>query len=536
VAYGGWREGGYRDIYVYDRDSGETRRITADRFFDTAPTWTPDGRYIIFSSDRDDVFNLYAHDTDTGSLHQVTNVLGGAFEPTVSHDGSRVAYVGYSANGYDVWIMKLDPSRWLPVMPSIADYPAMRDPKPDLPGVRDRSATLSSRRYQPHRTFFPRTIMPTALEFQSSAFGTDLGVSTAIRDVLGLHSLTGTFRYLMPYRVPVGSLSYTYNRLLPTLSLGFGRGFSVHSGGFTRYDYDHPGSLEDGTPSQSYVVQGYEELITRFSGYMGVPVVRHPRHSASASAAYRFTRYSNLDAGDASVDPNAPATSFPEVGDLAQVDLGMSYDNQESVRFGYTADTGRRIFAGFSVFDEALGGHYGDLQVSASYTERVGMPWRGHQVLALRLAGGASAGGLRRRGAFSVGGLNDEQDVVRTMLTRTPFSTAGALRGYPPGAFRGQYYSVLNTEYRIPIADVDRGVGTVPVFLRRIALNPFVDAGSAWSGGLEWSDIHFGVGAVLAFVFRIGYGDTVSLWLEYAHGFDDELGLDVFRAVAARTF
>ena len=64
-----------------------TRRITADRFLDLTPTWSPDGRYLLFSSDRDQVFNVYAHDLETGALAQVTNVIGGAYQARPSPDG-----------------------------------------------------------------------------------------------------------------------------------------------------------------------------------------------------------------------------------------------------------------------------------------------------------------------------------------------------------------------------------------------------------------------------------------------------------------
>lgn len=535
VAYSGWREGGYRDIYIYDRQSGETERITADRFLDLTPTWTPDGRHVIFTSDRDRVYNLYAYDVEAGELHQVSNVLGGAFDPQVSHDGTRVAYVGYSAAGYDLWVMKLDPERWLPTMPAITDLPEVRDPKPPIPGQDGRPLSQKSKRYRAYRTFFPRTIFPTALDFASSQFGTDLGLTTSIVDVMGFHSLVGNFRYLLSHRVPVGSVSYAFNRLLPSFSLGFGRGFDPRRG-FVRYDYDHQGTLPDGTAAESYEVRGYREQVTRFEGAMGLPVVRHPRHAVSASARYRFTRYTNLDAGDDAVDPNAPAASLPEVGDIAQITLTMAYDNQEPVRFSVGAETGRRISTSMSVLDEALGGQYGDLQVTSAWTERIRMPWRGHQVLALRLAGGASAGGLRRRGAFFVGGMSENQDVIRSLITRSPFTTRGALRGYAPGAFRGRYFATLNTEYRIPVADVDRGLGTLPLFLRSISVNPFADAGGAWSSTLTADDLKWSLGAALVILFRVGYGDSISLFLQYAHGFDPDEGLDVFRAVVARSF
>ena len=61
----------------------------------------------------------------------------------------------------------------------------------------------------------------------------------------------------------------------------------------------------------------------------------------------------------------------------------------------------------------------------------------------------------------------------RSLLARTPFSQTRLLRGYRSGQFGGRYFFVSNMEYRIPLADTDRGLGTLPMFMRRI---------SAWRG------------------------------------------------------
>jgi hemolysin activation/secretion protein len=164
------------------------------------------------------------------------------------------------------------------------------------------------------------------------------------------------------------------------------------------------------------------------------------------------------------------------------------------------------------------------------------MPWRGHQVLAMRLGAGASAGGLRGLGAFRVGGPTQQEDVIQTFLRRSAFGEAGALRGFSPGAFRGTYYLVLNTEYRIPLADIERGMGALPGFLRRVTAIPFLDYGGAWNGAITRTKLSFGLGASLVFSFRIGYRETIDLFLTYAHGFDAKVGIDALRVLVARSF
>jgi len=226
----------------------------------------------------------------------------------------------------------------------------------------------------------------------------------------------------------------------------------------------------------------------------------------------------------------------PAVGGLGQVNFSLGYSNIRAVKFGYASETGRSAGLRVTVIDPHLGGRFGDVQVSANYTEMLRMPWRGHQVLALRISGGAAAGGLRGRGAFFIGGYSQQEDVIRTLLTRSALSEAGVLRGFQPFVYTGRYYSVINAEYRIPIADVERGLGSLPLFMRRVTMIPFTDLGGAWSRDFTRQALHWGVGAALVLSFKLGYLDAIDLFLQYAKGFDEKFGLDTFRATVAYSF
>jgi len=533
VAYSAWREGGYRDIYVYDRDSGATRRITADRFLDITPTWSPDGRYLLFCSDRDQVFNVYAHDLETGALAQVTNVIGGAFDPQVSNDGTRMVYVGYSSTGYDLWAMKFEPAAFFAPMPVQDDLPQADDPAPTLAEDRGRPSLLRSRRYQPIRTMFPRVLLPGSLDVGSSGLGTDLGVSATIRDIVGHHALSATYRHYFRFNEPTGAVDYTFSQLLPGFSAGFVRRLVVYDTQGQRFNYNNE------SPSgvlESYLLTGYRERQTSGYARISVPVIRHPMHTANAEATYEFTRLRDLDEDREAIDPNAPVSLPPAVGDIGSLNFALRYNGLRGTRHSYLEETGRSAAVNVSIVDRHLGGKYGDLKILGTYSERVRMPWRGHQVLALRLGAGASAGGLGRLGAFRVGGPVQQEDVIQTFLRRSAFGEAGALRGFSPGAFRGTYFLVLNTEYRIPIVDIERGMSALPGFLRRITAIPFLDYGGAWNGAISRAKLKIGAGASLVFSFRIGYRETVDLFLTYAHGFDHEYAIDALRFLVARSF
>lgn len=535
VAFSGFVEGGYRDIYVYDIEADDLKRVTADRHIDMSPSWSPDGRYLLFGSDRDDVYNIYAWDADVDELHQVSNVLGGAFEPRVSHDGSRLAYVGYGKNGYDLWVMDFDPRAWLPVLPSVTDLPPADDPKPQIAGQNGRPLSIDSHRYRAVDTFFPRLFFPTALDFQSSDFLTGLGFEVGVLDNLGFHTAQMALNYNLSDRIATGGIAYTFDRLWPSFTISAGRGYSNRSG-FTRYDYERP----LGDTNDSYVVNGYRERSSVVSVGTSLPVLRHIQHSANVGLGYTWRRWTNLDAKDASVDPNAPATRLPEVGDAGEVALSASYSNESdgAGRYTYGVEQGRSVSARVGVVDRRLGGDFGDINTSVSYNETIAMPWRGHQSLALRLRGGASAGGFRNRGGFCIGDYVSGGDAIRAMLGRQGFGAAGCslLRGYGVVARTGRYLARGTAEYRIPLADIDRGIGSLPFFMTRVGMIPFVDVGNTWTDPTDIRDVLVGSGAALVFSFRMGYAEGINVFLKYAHGFMREFGTDTFRLVVSTSF
>src|SRR5690606_33206600 len=66
IAAARWSRGGNYDIVVIDTAGVQLARLMADRAIDTHPTWSPDGRWVVFSSDRSGIANLYAGEVSHG--------------------------------------------------------------------------------------------------------------------------------------------------------------------------------------------------------------------------------------------------------------------------------------------------------------------------------------------------------------------------------------------------------------------------------------------------------------------------------------
>ena len=99
---------GNLDIHVLDITSRQTRRLTTHRAIDTEGTWSPDGRYIYFTSDRSGGPQVYRVSANGGTPERVTFEGSYNARPRLSPDGSRLAVVHNDRGNFRIAVMDLE--------------------------------------------------------------------------------------------------------------------------------------------------------------------------------------------------------------------------------------------------------------------------------------------------------------------------------------------------------------------------------------------------------------------------------------------
>jgi serine/threonine-protein kinase len=101
------------DIWVWDLGRTTLTRVTFDPGIDAYPVWTPDGRRVLFSSERTGARNLYWQAADgTGAVERLTESPNQQNAAAVAPDGRRLIFTELAPKtADDVMQVELDGTR-----------------------------------------------------------------------------------------------------------------------------------------------------------------------------------------------------------------------------------------------------------------------------------------------------------------------------------------------------------------------------------------------------------------------------------------
>ena len=448
------RLGGPSELVIMDVRSRAVRTIVSSSpARNVSPMWLRDGRTVVFASDRNrDAFSLYAVDVESRAVTQLRTRWGAQF-PALSPDQSRLVHVGHSTNGYDLFELRYSDALWGPVTPE--STPAALASSPMHPVV-----APPDRPYRPWKTLTPRFWLPV---LETGNDGVLIGGATAGYDALGRHAYGATMAWSTEADRSEWQIDYTYARWRPAVFASASHDVDVLSRGTLQSRELNAGVLLP-TRRVRWSMASLGALhLSR--DRLDCPSCPDPDRTAARSALRGAWRFSNAKA------------------------FGYSISAEEGASFTVTGELARR----------ALGSDGDATAVTADARGYLRLFPR-HGVVAARIAAAAAAGDERIRRAYSAGGSGPQPGGF-------DFGSGaiGLLRGYEESDLRGDRAAVLNLDYRVPFAWVERGLGTWPLLLRSVHGAVFFDAGNAWTDRFRRANIRRSLGAELSFDVVLGY-------------------------------
>jgi Tol biopolymer transport system component len=452
------RNGDYQLVLI-DATTHERRVLVARRGVRlVTPSWTNDGRTVLFAANvGNEPFNIYAASLD-GNIRRVTDSVSGASAPEVSPNGRSLLYVGYTADGYDLFTIPWRPESWTTV------NWGQTEPRDASAPMEQYTGELGV--YQPLRTLAPTYWTPVVA---SDAGEQLIGAGTAMSDALGRHSYAADAAWTKGRSRPDWHIAYAYDRWWPTL-------FAAYS--------------DDTDPLGGGDVRAREVL-------------------AGALFPVRRVRWSDtlLAALDVERDTFTCASACRAV---------LASERRTSLRGGWMHDS-RRLF-GYSISTEegalietavettpAALGSTADTGAAVLDLRGFHRVFSQHTVAAARVAFAGSWGDLRARRVFSASGPGPS--IAAFDFGR---DTIGLLRGFDPGDLIGTRAAVANVDVRFPLFRPERGLGSWPVFFRAVHGAAFVDAGHSWDEGLVLGDVRTSVGGELSLDAVLGHYAPVT--------------------------
>jgi hypothetical protein len=485
IAVGRWTLGGDYDIAVLDGNGREVMRIDAGPGVDASPAWSPDARYIAFSSDRTGIANIYAVDVSgatPGPVRQVTNVLTGAFYPDIAPDGRSLVFSAYHHNGYRIERMPFDPATWREPMPAaLTGLAAARGGAHSVSAISDSigaaaavadTSTSAPGRYHALRHVRPYYWAPI-LETDGN-FDDYFGLSTAGEDLVGRHAWGFSFSIAPDRGRTRGGLDYTW-RGLPSIPFA-----DVHPAISFAAHRDWDAYLEQDTDEDPYIDER-EDILA-----LGVSFTRARWRSSTSltTSVERVRRHRYLEnaPGRQLFDPEDDFTgvrasffhAFAHVPAYA-----ISRENgltlQVSARRRWEHDPFTRVIEDRDVVFDAS---YDEITTWDAAYIALPLPGFARHVIAARFSAlyrSGPGGGTSEIGGESSAGI--ELSIVDDLGGTSRFLP---VRGFPSGERRGTRAWTASGEYRLPLAFLSQSLRPFPIYLDRLSATAFVDAGHAW--------------------------------------------------------
>ena len=120
----GFNTTGKNEVYSMFADGGSVRNLTNNPADDGAPVWSPDGKLIAFTSDRDGHQQIYVMNADGSAVRRISQSTVADFSPTWSPDGKWIAFTSTRNGSTDIYMMDLNGNNVTQVTKGGGDHPS----------------------------------------------------------------------------------------------------------------------------------------------------------------------------------------------------------------------------------------------------------------------------------------------------------------------------------------------------------------------------------------------------------------------------
>ncbi len=473
-----FRENAGWNIEEFDLNSRTWKAVTQDRYIDMYPSYSDDGKSILFSSERSGRYQIYRYQKHENKLQQITRVQSGAFYPLQKNAGEPLYYMGYSADGYNVY--QLEKADVINTHPLHTDYNY-------TPEISAQVELGEETDYSGWDSVHPRWWLPMINITEDSQ---ELGFITSGEDALSIHRYSIIMQYDIDNEWATGNVSYSYaNRF----AMGYSRS----------YDFFHDQN------SQLSLARSNDDAFLLLN------------YSLPKLESSTLLKLGVLTSQSSDVLRNNNALSFADSRDNI-VGGAVLFTNAQHYTRSISPSDGRAI---------RLIAESSDLLESDFSGEVYTLDWReyislGQQhVLALRWIQGW---GTDNPESFSLGGEDNDYNIL-DLISQQIEPVFGrrdyALRGYAEGLpeLRGRRMQLASMEWRFPGQLLETGWMAPPVGIIQWSGSVFAESAAAYNESSA-DDYYSSVGVELQADINLFYGLTSRMRLGFASGLDEQLG------------
>ncbi len=496
---------GRSDLVLLNIGNMEYTRLTNDPQNDIDPAWHPDGKRIVFSSDRDGVYNLYEYRLDDRTMYRITNLLGGAFSPDVSGDGKTLAFASYGGKGRMIALMDYPPVN------QKGEAMASSKLEPGFFAAEEKQeyttpqAILKPDTYSPIYSIMPAVRVPYVLTEEMYPGKNDItpGFIVMGMDTFMNHSYSiDAAAHVRQKRASV-TASYTYSGLYPDIHTGYKDEMLFYG--------------KDTFPWEDKNRHELERELRRF-GFLSLyfPFI-HFNYQQYSQLSYIYEK-ARIDLFVPGSGVSAYEATFPRVQWI------YIFNNARTYTYSIGLENGRTVLLLADYYHSKIGSDNRTIKGRMEYSEFLPGFDLNHIFMA-RARGGYSRDNQDYLSRYNLGKFkNNSSD--------DPMEKAEwGIRGYPAGSKYGDNSAIMTIEYRAPLIQRDSGIKTVPLMFRDIWLNMFAEWGDVWdkNPGLKNStsrkeffrDFKSSAGIEMNMKITAGYNYDFILFTGYARGFKD---------------